>query len=310
MAHNHSHAHGASHAHSHAPADFGRAFALGIAANLAYVALEGGWGLYSGSLALIADAGHNLGDVLGLGLAWGASVLARRQPTPKRTYGLRRGSILAALGNALLLLVAVGGIAAEAIERLRHPAPVAGGPIVAVAAVGIAVNVGTALLFLRGRRDDLNVRGAFLHMVADAAVSLGVVVAGIAIWRTGIDWIDPAVSLVVAAVILAGTWGLLRESLDLALDAVPPGIELSSIRAFLGALPGVCAVHDLHVWPMSTTEVALTAHLVIPGPRPADSFYDRAARGLHDRFGIEHTTLQIECGDDDSPCRHEPDEVL
>ncbi len=305
-----SHSHSQSHSHSHAPKDFGRAFAIGIALNLAYVAVEGGWGLHAGSLALVADAGHNLGDVLGLGLAWGAGVLARREPTPKRTYGLRRGSILAALGNALLLLVAVGGIAAEAIGRLRHPVAVAGGPVVAVAAVGIAVNIGTALLFLRGRREDLNVRGAFLHMVADAAVSLGVVIAGIAIWQTGLAWIDPAVSLAVAAVILAGTWGLLRESLDLALDTVPKGIELPTLRAFLGQLPGVCDVHDLHVWPMSTTEIALTAHLVLPGPRPADAFYDHAARELHDRFGIEHTTLQIESGDPESPCRLAPDGVV
>ncbi|HXU44907.1 MAG TPA: cation diffusion facilitator family transporter, partial [Thermoanaerobaculia bacterium] len=216
-AHSHAHTHAHGHGHSHAPRDFGRAFAIGIAANVAFVAIEAGWGAVSGSLALLADAGHNLSDVLGLALAWGATHLARREPTAKRTYGFRRGSILAALANALLLVVAVGAIGTEAIGRLRHPQPVAGGTVLAVAGIGILVNLGTALLFRRGRERDVNVRGAYLHMVADAAVSLGVVLAGFAILRTGLAWIDPAVSLAVAAVILAGTWGLLRESLDLAL---------------------------------------------------------------------------------------------
>jgi cobalt-zinc-cadmium efflux system protein len=299
MAHAHSHS---GPGHSHAPADFGRAFALGVVLNLGFVGVEAAWGVISGSLALLADAGHNLSDVLGLLLAWGAVVLSRRRPTPRRTYGLRRSSTLAALANAVLLLVAVGAISWEAVGRLRDPSPVAGGTVIWVAAVGVAINTGTALLFLRGRKGDLNVRGAFLHMVADAAVSLGVVLAGAAVLMTGWPWIDPLVSLMVAGVILIGTWGLLRDSVNLALDAVPEGINGAAVRQYLEDLPGVVEVHDLHIWGMSTTEAALTAHLVMPDHRPGDAFHHQLTREMHDRFGIEHVTVQLESGDLDHPC--------
>ncbi|HEX3555451.1 MAG TPA: cation diffusion facilitator family transporter [Thermoanaerobaculia bacterium] len=302
------HHHG--HGHSHAPASFGRAFALGVGLNLAFVVLEATWGVISHSLALLADAGHNLSDVLGLGLAWGATVLARRVPTERRTYGLRRSTTLAALFNAVLLLAAVGAIAWEAIGRLGNPPPVEGGTLVWVAAVGIAVNTATALLFVAGRKSDLNVRGAFLHMAADAAVSLGVLLAGAVILATGWRWLDPAVSLLISVVILVGTSGLLRDSFNLALDAVPPGIRIADVRRFLEGLPQVCEVHDLHVWGMSTTETAMTAHLVIPNHQPDDCFFRDAAREMHDRFGIEHVTLQVENGDPDAPCRQAPDHVV
>lgn len=285
-------------------ARLGRRFALGVGLNLAFVAVEVVWGLRAHSLALLADAGHNLSDVLGLLLSWAAWIAARAAPAGRRTYGFRRGSILAALFNALLLLLAVGAIGWEAIGRFRQPAPVAGGIVMAVAGIGILVNAASALLFAAGRERDLNVRSAFLHLVADAAVSLGVVVAGLAIARTGLAWIDPAVSLAVALVILAGTWGLLRESLDLALDAVPRGIDVGAVEAHLAALPGVETVHDLHVWGLSTTEAALTAHLVMPQAPCDDAFHRALARDLHDRFGIEHVTVQVErCGDG---CAQEP----
>jgi cobalt-zinc-cadmium efflux system protein len=274
--------------------DSSRAFVIGIGLNLAFVVIEGGFGLRAHSLALIADAGHNLSDVLGLGLAWGAALLARLPPTQRHTYGLRRSSILAALGNALLLLVAVGAIAWEAIQRLRDPHPVAGGTVMVVAMVGIGINGLTALLFMADRGRDLNRQGAFLHMVADAAVSLGVVLAGIAILLTGWSWLDPAISLFVGAVIVWGTWGLLRQSLNLALDALPEGIDLPAIEQFLKGLPGVTAVHDLHVWALSTTETALTAHLIKPDAHVDDELLVVLGRELHDRFGIGHTTIQLE----------------
>ena len=304
--HNHSHA---GH-HHHAPASFGRAFALGVGLNLSFVVLEATWGVLAHSLSLLADAGHNLGDVLGLLLAWGSIVLARRVPTERRTYGLRRSTTLAALFNALLLLMGVGAIAWEAVGRFRNPAPVAAGTIVWVAAVGIAVNTATALLFAAGRQGDLNIRGAFLHMAADAAVSLGVVLAGFAILATGWLWLDPAVSLLISVVILIGTAGLLRDSFNLALDAVPPGIRVSEVKKYLESLPQVREVHDLHVWGMSTTETAMTAHLVMPNRQPDDCFYRDAAREMHDRFGIEHVTLQVENGDPETPCRQAPDHVV
>jgi cobalt-zinc-cadmium efflux system protein len=282
-----------AHTHTHAPANYGRSFAIGVALNLGFVLLEWTYGRLSNSLALQADAGHNLSDVLGLLLAWGASVLAQRQPSHRRTYGLRRSTILAALINAVVLLVAVGAIAVEALERLGQPAPVATTTVMAVAAIGIAINTITALLFLRGQH-DLNIRGAFLHMAADAGVSLGVVLAGAAMWATGWAWIDPAVSLLVAGLILASTWGLLRDSVDLALDAVPRDIDPQAVRSYLRTLPSVAEVHDLHVWGMSTTEAALTAHLVIPDRSADDALLARIERELHDRFGIEHATLQIE----------------
>jgi cobalt-zinc-cadmium efflux system protein len=291
------------HHHHHEPADYGRAFAVGVALNGLFVLLEAGCGIYAQSLALLADAGHNFSDVLGLLLAWGASTLARRRPTKRRTYGLRRTTIIAALANAVLLLVAVGAISWEAIRRFTHPEPPQEGFIIGVATAGIVVNTATALLFLRGSHHDVNIRGAFLHMAADAAVSLGVVIAGIVIYFTHWLWVDPVISLVIAAVILISTWGVLRESLDLALDAVPRGIEPKAVEEYLAALPGVREVHDLHIWGLSTTEAALTAHLVMPETRPEDVLLLQITRELHDRFGIEHATLQVERGNlADYPC--------
>lgn len=288
---------GHEHNHSHTPKNFGKAFAIGTALNLGFVIIEATYGVFAHSLALIADAGHNLSDVLGLLLAWGASVLAQTAPTKTRTYGMRSSSILAALFNALLLLVAVGGIAWEAIRRFGQPAEVTGQTVIVVALIGIVINGVTALLFASGRKGDVNIRGAFLHMVADAGVSAGVVVSGFAILRTGMHWIDPAVSLAIAAVIAYGTWGLLRESLNLALHAVPKGIDLNEVKQYLASLPNVTSVHDLHVWPMSTTETALTAHLVRTVDRCDCELLERASRELHERFEIEHATIQFETGD-------------
>ena len=279
-----------------------------MALNVGFIAAEVVFGLRAHSLALLADAGHNLGDVLGLGLAWGALVLSQRPPTERHTYGLRRASILAALGNAILLLVAVGGIAWEALQRLDHPAAVAGGTVMAVAALGVVINGVTALLFLSGRKEDINIRGAFLHMAADAIVSLGVVAAGFAMARTGWLWLDPVVSLVIGAAIVWGTWSLLRESLRLAMDAVPEGVSLPDVAAYLQALPGITAVHDLHVWAMSTTEIALTAHLVKPDAEVDDALLLRIHRELHERFRIEHTTIQLER--EDGRCRQAPASVV
>ena len=280
--------------HSHGTTSHGRAFAIGVALNLGFVAVEILYGIKAHSLALIADAGHNLSDVLGLLLAWGGIILARRLPTPRRTYGMRRSSILAALANAVLLLVAIGAIAWEAIQRLDNPAPVSAGIVIWVAVIGIAVNASTALLFMRGRKGDLNIRGAFLHMAADAGVSAGVVLAGIAIAKTGWLWLDPAISLFIVLVILVGTWGLLRDSVNLAIDAVPEGVDPASVRRYLTGLPGINEVHDLHIWGLSTTEVALTAHLVKPDAKSEDALLADTCRELHDRFGIEHATLQVE----------------
>ncbi len=282
--------------HDHGPVDYGRAFAIGITLNTAYVVAEAGYGIASHSLALVADAGHNLSDVLGLGLGWLAVALAKRPPTPRRTYGLRRSSVLAALANAVLLLVAIGAIAWEAVGRFAHPEPVAGGRVMAVAAAGILVNGITAWLFASGRKGDLNVRAAFSHMMVDALVSLGVVLAGLAIRVTGATWIDPLASLVVAGLVGWGTWGLLRESMDLALDAVPEGIDPAAVRGFFEGLPEVAEVHDLHVWAMSTTETALTAHVVCPEGM-GDARLHVVSEELHDRFGIEHATVQVERGD-------------
>src|SRR3989338_6253095 len=270
-AHGHHHGHG-HHGHSHAPKDFGRAFAVGTALNLGFVVVEAAAGLITGSLALLADAGHNLSDVLGLLLAWGAAVLAKRAPSLRRTYGLRKGTILASLINAALLLVAVGAIAWEAVRRFADPQPIETGPVMIVAAVGIAINTATALMFMRGSKEDLNVRGAFLHMAADAAVSAGVVVAAFAMSLTHWLWLDPVVSLAIVAVIVLGTWGLLRDSLDLALDATPRGIDPGKVRDWLATRPGVSEVHDLHIWAMSTTENALTAHVVRPPGADPDQF--------------------------------------
>lgn len=298
----HSHS-GHSHAgHSHAPADFGRAFAIGTALNLAFVLVEGLAGILTGSMALLADAGHNLSDVLGLLIAWGGASLAKRPASRRFTYGLSSSTILAALANAVLLLFAVGAIALEAVQRFQDPPPVEGLTVMIVAGVGILINGGTALMFASGRKGDINIRGAYLHMAADAGVSAGVVIGGGLILLTNASWIDPAISLLIVAVILWSTWGLLRDSVTMALHAVPAGIDAEKVEEALAALPGVTRVHDLHIWPMSTTDVALTAHLLIPGGHPGDAFLDEAQHKLADDFGIGHATLQIEVGDGD-PCR-------
>ena len=292
----HTHRHGDHHGHSHgtAAADFGHAFGIGIALNLAFVVLEAAYGIYGHSVALISDAGHNLGDVLGLAVAWGATALARRPPTARYTYGLGATSILAALFNALFLLIAVGAISWEAIIRLMNPAPVAAGIVMIVAAIGIVVNGATALLFASGRKGDLNIRGAFTHMFADAVIAAGVVVTGLVIKLTGALWLDPAASLVVNAIIVWGTWTLLRDSFAMSVNAVPPSIEPDEVRRFLENLPGVARLHDLHIWPMSTTETALSGHLVMPDGRGGDAFLTRTCDELQRRFGICHVTLQIE----------------
>ncbi|GJD19985.1 cation efflux system protein [Rivularia sp. IAM M-261] len=306
MSHSHNHS---GHNHS-SGGNYNRAFIISVALNTTFVVIEAFYGIVANSLALLADAGHNLSDVLGLLLAWGASILARRSPTARRTFGLRRSSILAALLNAAFLLIVSGGIGWEAVQRFRSPAPVAGGTVITVAAIGIAINTGSALMFLSGRKNDLNIRGAFLHLVADAAVSVGVVLAGIAIITTGWLWFDPAVSLIVTIVIVAGTWGLLQESLNLITDAVPANIEPLAVRTYLSELPGVVQVHDLHIWAMSTTETALTVHLVMPAGSPGDSFLARIVRELHDNFGIEHPTIQIETGDPSYSCPFAPDNLV
>ncbi len=260
-------------------------------------------------MALLADAAHNFSDVVGLLLAWGAIVLARHGPSQKFTYGLRGSSILAALANGAFLLLVTGGIVWEAIQRLFESAPVSGGTVISIAALGIVVNAGTAMLFAAGRRNDLNIRGAFLHMAADAGVSLGVVLAGIGIVYTGWLWLDPAISLLVSAVIVGGTWGLLRDSVRLALDAVPEGIEIDRVRSYLSGLPGVTELHDLHIWGMSTTETALTVHLVIPKGHPGDRFVASVCQHVRDTFRIGHTTIQVET-DPAHPCELAPDHVV
>ena len=298
------------HGHDHGTPDLNRAFAIGVGLNLTFVAVEAIYGFKAHSLSLLADAGHNLADVMGLLLVWGAGVLATRLPSARRTYGLRRTSILAALGNAVLLLLAVGGILWEAAQRFRAPEPVQSGVVIWVALIGIGINTATALFFLRGRKDDLNVRAAFVHMVADAAVSAGVVVAALVILRTGWLWLDPAVSVVIAIAIAVGTWSLLRDSVNLALDAVPEGIDPDEVQGYLAGLPGVTAVHDLHIWGMSTTHVAVTAHLVKPGVGDDDALLAQASRVLHDRFGIEHATLQVERSADAANCKQAPAGVV
>lgn len=298
----------AGHGHSHAPASFGRAFLVGTILNVGFVLIEGGYGIVSGSMALLADAGHNLSDVLGLLVAWGAATLTKRAPSERFTYGLRKSSVLAALANAVFLLVAIGAIAVEAIHRFSHEQAVSGQTVMIVAGIGIVINTVTALMFASGRKGDINIRGAYLHMAADAAVSAGVVVAGLVIWRTGWLWLDPAVSLAIAIIILFGTWGLLRDSMFMALDAVPAGIEPQEVEASLAALPGVRQVHDLHIWPMSTTENALTCHLVMDG-HPPGSFLHDAADMLGKRHKIGHSTLQIETTPEEQ-CAQAPDSTV
>lgn len=304
--HGHDHGHAG---HSHAPATFGRAFAVGIALNFGFVLVEAGYGVVANSTALLADAGHNLSDVLGLAVAWIAAVLSRRPPTPRLTYGLRNTSILAALLNAVMLLIASGAIILEAVQRLLKPEPVATMTVIVVAAIGIAINGATAALFAAGRDSDLNIRGAYLHMAADAAISAGVVVAGGVIWATGWFWLDPLVSLAIVVIIVGGTWGLLRESTAMSLAAVPAAIDPGAVRAYLGGRPGVASIYDLHIWPMSTTETALTAHLVTPGGHPGDAFLAETCHELGHRFGIGHATLQIELATAPS-CALAPDHLV
>jgi cobalt-zinc-cadmium efflux system protein len=292
----HDHAHNAGHQHA-PPSDPGRAFAFGITLNLAFVIAEAITGVIADSTALLADAAHNLGDVLGLGMAWGAVILARRKRTARRTYGFRRTTILAGVVNGMLILVAIGGVTWEAILRIDKPADVDGGLVALVAVAGVFVNAGGALLFARGRKHDVNQRGAYLHLMADAAVSAGVVVAGVIVWRTGWNWIDPVTSIVVSLVILAGTIGLLREALDLLLDAVPPRIDPHAVEEYLASLPSVQQVHDLHIWPMSTTDVALTAHLVVQWDVRSPLLVRDASHEIEHRFGIAHATIQLEPAD-------------
>lgn len=291
-----------AHTHDHSPASYGRAFAIGIALNLGFVIVEFVFGRLSNSLALIADAGHNLGDVLSLVLAWGAMILARRPSSHRYTYGMRRSSILAALINAIILIIAVIGIAWEAIQRFNQPGEVAGTTVIGVALLGIVINAVTAWLFFAGRHDDLNIRGAFLHLMADAGVSLGVVVSGAVILATGWFWLDPLISLVIAAIIFVGTWSLLRDAVDLALDGVPKSINIAAVHGYLEQYPGVVNVHDLHIWAMSTTEAALTAHLVLDETTSNPCLLHEVCVYLHDHFGIEHSTLQLETVGDAHQC--------
>lgn len=303
------HDHG-GHSHAHAPASFGKAFAIGLALNLSFVVVEWIFGASANSLALMADAAHNLGDALALLLAWMATGLAKRAPSARFTYGLRGSSILAALLNAAALMLITGGLGWEAMRRISNPSPVEGSIVIWVALVGVAVNGITAWLFMQGGKKDLNLRGVYLHMAGDAAVSLAVAVAGGVVLYTGWFWLDPALTLVVSAFILWSSWGLLRQSLGLALQAVPEGIEQSAVRECLAGLPGVSDVHDVHVWAMSTSENAMTAHLVVPGRHPGDEFLRAAAALLEKRFGIHHATLQIEIADTARACSFAPDHVV
>ena len=310
MPHDHHEEKGHSHGHSHTPPSNNAAFAIGVALNLGFVVAEVVYGLAAHSLALLSDAGHNMSDVLGLLIAWGAIHISKSLPTKRHTYGLRRASILAALTNAVVLLIVVGGITWEAIGRIFHPETVAGSTVIWVAAAGVVINTISALLFMAGREHDLNIKGAFLHMAGDAAVSLGVVGIGFAIRATGWHWLDPAVSILIGCVIVWGTWGLLRESVNLSMDAVPSGIDPHAVEAYLIGLAGVQAVHDLHIWGMSTTESALTVHLVMPQPPKDDKFLHEVGHELHEHFEIGHITIQIEHGDADFACHQEPAHVV
>ena len=305
----HGHDHG-EHSHGHAPASYGKVFAIGLVLNLSFVVVEWIFGVSANSLALMADAAHNLGDVIALLLAWMATGLAKRAPSARFTYGLRGSSILAALLNAAALMLITGGLGWEAMRRISNPSPVEGSVVIWVALVGVAVNGFTAWLFMQGGKKDLNLRGVYLHMAGDAAVSLAVAVAGGVVLYTGWFWLDPALTLVVSAVILWSSWGLLRQSLGLALQAVPEGIEQPAVRECLAGLPGVTDVHDVHVWAMSTSENAMTAHLVVPGRHPGDEFLRTAAALLEERFGIHHATLQIEIADTAKACAFAPDHVV
>jgi cobalt-zinc-cadmium efflux system protein len=305
MAHDRNHA---GHGHSHPSPSNNSAFAIGVVLNLGFVVVEAGFGIAANSLALLADAAHNLSDAFGLLIAWGAIYLGNSLPTKRRTYGLRRSSILAALVNAIFLLVVVGGISWEALGRFAHPEAAHGSTVIWIAAIGVVINTVSALLFMAGRRKDLNVQGAFLHMAADAAVSLAVVLIGLGIYLTGWTWLDPAISVVICGVIVWGTWGLLRESLNLAMDAVPSAVDPHAVEAYLTGLPGVQAVHDLHIWGMSTTEVALTVHLVMQTPPGDDEFLGGVCHALRHRFEIGHATIQVERSD--VACRQAPANVV
>lgn len=296
MGHDHQHDHSGCHGHGHAPANFNRAFALGTILNLAFVLVEAGYGFASNSLALVADAGHNLSDVMTLVLAWGAMIMARRVASPRHTFGFKKGTILVSLGSALFLYAAIGVIIWEAVGRLGSPAPVQGMTITVVAAIGVVINTATALLFLSGRKDDLNIKGAFLHMAADAAVSAGVVVAGLVIAATGWHLLDPLISIAIAVLVLLAGWGLLKDSLHLTMAGVPSGINAQAVLDYLTGLPGVSCVHDLHIWAASTTENVLTAHLVMPGGSD-DALLHRIAEELRHDFAIHHATIQIETED-------------
>ena len=288
-------------AHDHTPVSAGTAFAVGIGLNLLFVFIELGFGVWSHSLALIGDAGHNFGDVFGLALAWGAATLARRAPTQRRTYGLKRTTILAALANTLVLVGLTFAMAWAAFQRIRHPEPVSGWTMIVVAAIGVVINAVTAWIFMTAGKRDLNLRAAFLHLLGDAAVSVGVVIAGAAYLWTGASWIDPAASLVIGATILAGTWSVLSESLDLALDAVPRDVDIEDVRRALAGDDEIRSVHDLHIWGMSTTENALTAHVVVDTHR-GNKLLSRLSEMLHDKFEIRHSVLQIEVVDASFPC--------
>jgi cobalt-zinc-cadmium efflux system protein len=292
------------HTHHHGPAAFNRAFAIGIALNLGFVIVEAAYGWKVGSLALLADAGHNLSDVAGLVLAWVAALAAGRLPDHRHTYGWQRASILAAFANAVLLLVAMGSLLWEAAHRLQVPAPTDGVIVMVVAAIGVLVNGATAALFMSGSKSDMNIRGAFLHMAGDALVSLGVVGSGALYVRTGWAWLDPVTSMAIALAIIAATWGLFRGALHLLFDGVPESVVLADVAVHLRTLPGVAEVHDLHVWAMSTTDIALTAHLVMPGGHPGDAFLASIAQGLQQRFHITHPTIQIELDGLDHGCAH------
>jgi len=291
-----------SESHHHQIGNYHRAFAIGIALNIIFVVVEAGYGMFSGSLALIADAGHNLSDVLSLLLAWGAILLAKKASTEKRTYGYRKVTIMASLTSAILLFIALGGITWEAMSRFFNPKPVEGIVVILVAAIGVVINTLTAFLFFSGQKSDLNLRSAFLHMAADAGISLGVTIAGLVIMIKGWLWIDPAISLIIVAVILVGTWRLLQDSIDHAIDAVPEGIDMAGIKQYLTGLENVSHLHDLHVWPLSTTEVALTVHLVVNDDSASNHFLRELQDHLHDRFGVEHSTIQVETAGTENHC--------
>lgn len=295
---------GHSHSHSHAT-NYNRAFAIGVLLNVAFVAVEVVYGLLADSLALLADAGHNLSDVFALLIAWGATFLAGKKPTDKRTYGLKRSTILASLISSSMLLVALGAICWEALERIFQPAPIDGKTVIIVATVGVVINTATALLFVAGRKKDLNIRAAFLHMAADAAISLGVAVAGALILLTGWLWLDPAMSLGIAAIIFVGTWSLMKESLNLSMDAVPPSIDLHGVRKHLMEQEWIIDIHDLHIWALSTTETALTVHVVTNARELDNERLLRLQARLHDEYDIEHATIQVEHGDHESMCKLE-----